>query len=237
MLNFAALDSTNTRAGTAPAWTAVRAATQSAGRGRTRGRRWISDAGGLWLSAVVPCPGPRADWEILPLAAGWALLGVLRELGVADVRLRWPNDLMAGRRKLAGLLVERYTADTAVIGIGLNVFNQPERADPSVADLTARLADLSPGVGSLDEITALILRALRRMHEVLLRRGFADIAAELNVAWSKPRRVALTLQGHASPFDGHFQGIDAQGRLRVTTEAAGPCAYDATQVALLRELP
>jgi BirA family biotin operon repressor/biotin-[acetyl-CoA-carboxylase] ligase len=230
------LDSTNTFAGQQPAWTAVRAGTQTGGRGRTRDRQWISDEGGLWLSAVLPCPGARAKWEILPLAAGWAIIGALREFGVPDLRLRWPNDLMVGRRKLAGLLVERYRPDTAVVGVGLNVLNFPELANPALAGQTARLSDLVPGAHTVDDAARLVLRALRRMHVMLLGAGFRTIADELNQAWGRPRRVEITLAGRAHTFDGYFQGVDQHGRLRIATERDGPCVYDAAQVALLREL-
>lgn len=233
---FDEIDSTNTRAGPQPAWTAVRARTQRGGRGRTNDRKWISDEGGLWLSAVLPCPGARAKWEILPLAAGWAIIGALREFGVTDLRLRWPNDIMVGRRKLAGLLVERYRPDTAVVGVGLNVSNFPELANPELAGQTARLGDLVPGAHTIDDAARLVLRALRRMHALLLSEGFRSIADELNLAWGRPRHVEITLNGRAHTFDGYFQGIDQHGRLRVATERDGPCTYDAAQVAKLREL-
>jgi BirA family biotin operon repressor/biotin-[acetyl-CoA-carboxylase] ligase len=230
-----AVPSTNPLAGRLPAWHAVRAETQTAGRGRT-GRHWVSDTGGLWLSAVLPCPGPLARWTILPLAAGYAVLTALTELGVSDLRLRWPNDLMTGRRKLAGLLVERFTDTTAVVGLGLNIFNQPAAADPSLTTPTARLADLVPGDYTVDDIAGHMLRALARTHTALLADGFGPIAAALNRTWSEPRLVAVTLNGDRPPFTGHFQGIDDAGRLRLVTDCDGVRFYDATEVALLREL-
>lgn len=233
---FSEIDSTNTFAGPLPAWSAVRADIQTGGRGRTRGRHWTSDAGGLWLSAVLPCPGPRTDWETLPIAAGWAVLRVLRQAGVADLRLRWPNDIMAGRGKLAGLLVERFRADTAVIGVGLNISNHPESADPRLAGLTTRLDDLVPGC-TTEEMTPLLLRAFRHMHDVLSHQGFPLIADELNHDWREPRRVEVTLNGQADPFVAHFQGINSHGHLQITTPHDGLRVYAATQVALLRELP
>jgi BirA family biotin operon repressor/biotin-[acetyl-CoA-carboxylase] ligase len=230
-----AVPSTNPLAGRLPAWHAVRAETQTAGRGRT-GRHWVSDAGGLWLSAVLPCPGPRARWSILPLAAGHAVLTALAELGVSDLRLRWPNDLMAGRRKLAGLLVERFTATTAVVGLGLNIFNDPASADPSLTTPTARLADLVAGDFTVDGVAGHILRALARTHTALLTEGFGPIAAALNRTWSEPRPVAVTLNGDRPSFTGRFQGIDDAGRLRLANDCGGVCCYDASDVALLREL-
>lgn len=232
----ASTSSTNQLAARLPAWHAVRADTQTAGRGRT-GRHWTSDAGGLWLSAVLPCPGPREPWAVLPLAAGWALIEALAELSPADLRLRWPNDILCGPRKLAGLLVERHTADTAVVGIGLNVFNSPESATPALRGATTRLADLAPlGDHTLDDIAALVLHSLARAHALLLDGQFPRLATDLNRAWATPRLVALTLAGQPAACIGRFLGIDSRGHLLLADRAGTTHTYDATRVALLREL-
>ena len=228
--------STNALAARLPAWHAVRADTQTAGRGRT-GRHWVSDRGGLWLSSVLPCPGPRATWELLPLAAGWALIAALAELGAENLRLRWPNDILCGPRKLAGLLVERHTADTAVVGIGLNVFNHPETAAAELAGATTRLADLAPvGNHSLDDIAGVVLRALAVAHGALASGDFPLVAEELNRSWREPRQVALTLADEARPATGVFLGIDTQGHLRLRREDGTVQTYDSHRVALLREI-
>ena len=227
--------STNLLARTLPAWNALRARTQTAGCGRT-GRHWVSDEGGLWLSAVLPCPGPRDRWAILPLAAGHAVITALTELGASGLRLRWPNDIMIGDRKLAGLLVERFTDDTAVIGIGLNIFNHPETAVPSLDTPTARLADLVSGDYPIDTVAGQILNALARTHAGILTDGFAPVATALNRSWSEPRVVSITLNDGRPPFTGHFQGIDDHGRLRLATAGDGVRLYDATEVSLLREI-
>ena len=230
-----AIESTNSAASRHPPWSAVRAGVQTAGRGRT-GRPWVSDAGGLWLSAVLPCPGDRARWSILPLAAGWAIITALEKLGVPALRLRWPNDIMSGRRKLAGLLIERFQDDSAVVGIGLNVTNAPEAVDPSLVGSTARLADLiEPGL-CMDELTDLLLVSIRRAHTMVVNNEFGVITRALNDQWSQPRLVSIRLHGHAHPFTGLFIGVDEAGRLRVATDYNGIRVYDASQVSLLREL-
>ena len=229
------LASTNSAAARLPAWHAVRADVQTSGRGRT-GRDWISDKGGLWLSAVLPCPGTVARWSILPLAAGWAIIGALNELGATSLRLRWPNDLMVGQRKLAGLLVERYTPDTAVVGVGLNVSNSPEDVDGNLASRSARLADLLPSRCELTDVAQVVLRSIRRAHTLVINGKFPIIARELNAHWAARRLVAITLHGHAHPFTGLFTGIDDTGRLQLTTDYASARFYEASQVALLREL-
>lgn len=229
------LDSTNTIARQLPAWSAVRARIQTGGRGRT-GRHWVSDEGGLWLSAVLPCPGNRSKWSILPLAAGWAIIGALHELGARALRLRWPNDIMSGPRKLAGLLVERYNPETAVVGLGINVFNTPESADTGLAGATARLADLAPGSYTLDDVARLILRSIGHAHALIRDDRFREIADALNLHWARPREVSVTLTARGETFTGTFHGIDEHGRLRLTTERCGCRCYDAAQIALLREI-
>ncbi len=235
LCEFDELGSTNSFAAQLPAWTAIRADTQTEGRGRVAARRWISDTGGLWLSMVVPCPGARAKWAILPLAAGWAIVSALRDFGVSGARLRWPNDILIGRRKLAGILVERHRDDTAVIGVGMNVFNSPEECDDALAGMTARLADLVPGAYDLDAVTRRVLHAVHRVHIELLDRGFRRIADELNGSWQTARRVRVTLAGREHVIDGDFIGVDQQGRLRIHTARDGVAVFDATEVALLRE--
>lgn len=229
------VDSTSRYVARLPAWTAVRANTQTRGRGRTPERRWASDTGGLWLSAVVPCPGDRATWQILPLAAGWAVRTALRTLGVEGARLRWPNDIMVGRRKLAGLLVERFTADTAVVGIGLNITNDPGRVSPELAGAATRLADLLSDAPGVDAVAGVVLGALSHAHALIIEAGFGVIADDLNQAWREPRRIRITFAAGSHSMDGEFRGIDHQGRLRLAT-GIETRTYDAAQISLLREL-
>ena len=119
--------STNDLARALPPWHIAVCRVQTGGRGRFN-RKWIGEEGGLWASFNVPLDTPAdaadgVDWGHLPLVAGLALLSMLRGMGLDSVRLRWPNDLLAGKSKLAGILVERPAAHMAVIGIGINIFN------------------------------------------------------------------------------------------------------------------
>jgi BirA family transcriptional regulator, biotin operon repressor / biotin---[acetyl-CoA-carboxylase] ligase len=105
-------------------WTVVVAEEQTAGRGR-RGRPWQSPRGNLHLSVLVPRPS-RIDTEALGLVSllvGTVVARALEEWRVA-ARLKWPNDVRVGGRKLAGILVEGLTSSGTtrlVIGIGVNV--------------------------------------------------------------------------------------------------------------------
>jgi len=230
------VDSTNAHAALLPPWVAVRAQTQTAGRGRAPGRAWVSDRGGLWLSAVLPCPGPRSRWETLPLAAGWAVVKAVRERGVPGARLRWPNDVMVEGAKLAGVLVERHSPETAVVGVGLNIFNRPEQTDADLAGQCTTLSHFVGGQFSVDQIALEVLRALQVAHGMLVAGRFAEIADELNSAWGGLRHVEVTFNRGERPTIGVFHGVDQHGRLRLTTNAHGLHAYEATQIELFREL-
>ena len=154
--------------GGAPAGSAVVAEEQVGGRG-SRGRDWASPRGGLWLS-VLARPA-AAGLELLSLRAGLAVAEALDQVGLADrMQLKWPNDLMLGHRKAGGILCEARWQGTApawvVIGLGLNVTNQPTaalettatclaRSEPSltaaalVAPMVAALRAVDPGAGPL----------------------------------------------------------------------------------------
>ena len=231
---FAEVTSTNALAAHLPPWSAVSAGVQTAGRGRS-GRHWVSDQGGLWLSAVVPTPGDPAHWAVLPLAAGWAVLSVVRARGVAAARLRWPNDILVGRQKLAGILVDRFSADAAVVGIGLNVVNRPETAEIALADQIARLADLLPEAPPTAALLVRLLAALTREHHRLETGDIAGLCRDLNNAWLY-RHVHVTITGGQGAINGHLDGIDAHGSLLVSNPAGGVRVFPVHRVELLREI-
>ncbi|QEY30930.1 biotin--[acetyl-CoA-carboxylase] ligase [Synechococcus sp. RSCCF101] len=136
--------------------TAVVAARQRWGRGQAS-RRWISPAGGVWLSAALPwCERPSAMADP-GLAVAEGLARQLERLGVR-AELKWPNDLQVGGRKLAGLLPRLLWRGAAVrlarIGVGLNGNNAAPPGAVAVKEL------LAPARLGTAELTARVLRAL-----------------------------------------------------------------------------
>ena len=126
--------------------TVVVADEQTGGRG-SRGRAWRSPRGGLWLSLLLR-PRSSVGVELLGLRAGLAVAAALEQLGVGlPVRLKWPNDLMLGERKVGGILCEaRWQGDAlgwVVVGLGLNVANA---IPPELADTAMALAECLPGM-------------------------------------------------------------------------------------------
>ena len=202
------VDSTQILARVRPAWSAVVAEEQRCGRGQ-RERSFVSDRGGLYLSAVLPYSGDALRSRGFALAVGWTVREALLALGVDGLRLRWPNDLMIGSRKVGGILVEQGTRATIVVGIGLNVTNQPWLAAPELRAIACSLAESAPqDLPARSVLIAALLGALRRAYVRFELFGFAGVLTRLNRSWGEPREVVLELaNGVAPPMRGKFAGI------------------------------
>jgi BirA family biotin operon repressor/biotin-[acetyl-CoA-carboxylase] ligase len=216
-LHLRATDSTSTRArelalGGAPHGTLVTAAEQSAGRGR-QGRTWTAPAGRALLMSLVLRDPPK----LLPLAAAVAVADVCGP----DARIKWPNDVLVGGRKAAGILVEgRPFAGWAILGIGLNVAVRREDFPPGLRDSATGLgrepADLEPALAEL-------LRALERR---LAQEGDALLSA-----W-RERDALLGREIAWGEGTGVAAGVDAEGRLLVELPDGGTASLHAGEVHL-----
>jgi BirA family biotin operon repressor/biotin-[acetyl-CoA-carboxylase] ligase len=222
------IDSTNARlllAGPPPQARALAclAEFQSSGRGR-RGRRWVSPPGaGVCLSVAWQFDRQPPKFASLGLVAGLAVRDALKELGVAAIMIKWPNDLVVGNRKLGGVLVEMRAEGNgpalAVVGVGIN-FRLSQRAESEIREtgglpataLAAAFGDtVLPG---RNRVASAILSALVPALERFGREGPGDLVA----AWREAdalvgRQVAVEL-GQERVF-GRALGIDADGSLRV----------------------
>jgi BirA family biotin operon repressor/biotin-[acetyl-CoA-carboxylase] ligase len=93
---------------------------QEKGRGRLE-RVWSSPAGGIWLSVILRPDTSSERISLLPLIAGNAVANTLNKLYKIDARVRWPNDILIGGRKVSGVLTELDTDEKfAIVGIGIN---------------------------------------------------------------------------------------------------------------------
>lgn len=124
----------------APHGAALRARIQTAGRGQ-RAHTWCSPVGGLYLTVLIRPEVPRTALPALPVACALGVLDALREVGCPRARLKWPNDIVVGHRKLAGILTELASSEEgpfAVCGIGVNM------EAPAIAQGDGCVAALSP---------------------------------------------------------------------------------------------
>jgi BirA family biotin operon repressor/biotin-[acetyl-CoA-carboxylase] ligase len=167
----ASIDSTSNRLkalarGGAPEWTAVLADVQTGGRGR-EGRTWVSPPGGLYLSVLLR---PRFEKVgLLPLAAGVAVAEAAGELGVRT-ELKWPNDVLASGRKVAGILSEAASGAAGVewvaLGIGVNVSQDVTLPPELRGDVTSLAAEGAREV-SVRAVAAAVLARLAVGYDAL----------------------------------------------------------------------
>ena len=224
-VHFRLTDSTNARArqlavAGAPHGTLVTATEQSAGRGR-QGRVWSAPAGRALLCSLVVREPPR----LLPLAAGVAVAEVVEVVGARgparDAQIKWPNDVLVGRRKVAGILVEgRPQEGWAVVGIGVNVALRAR-------DFPAELQDRAGTLGlAPDAIEPTLEKLLGRLEKWLTAPANEVLGAvrERDALLGRPVRWA--------GGQGTGAGIDGDGRLLVANEA-GTVALDAGEVHLV----
>jgi BirA family biotin operon repressor/biotin-[acetyl-CoA-carboxylase] ligase len=212
---YGAIASTQDAADGLPPWTAVAAESQTAGRGQWQ-RTFTSDRGGFYLTAVLPFDGDALRWSGFALAVGWSIAWRFQARGIASVRLRWPNDLMIGDRKLGGILVDQGGAGTLRVGLGLNVANRPWLHDPGLHATACRLADFAREEQlGFEALLPPVLGALRSAHFGFSHGGLAAFAEALNLSWGEAREVRLEMaKGAPSPeVSGLFHGILPNGDL------------------------
>ena len=219
------VDSTNARllalaTGGAPHGTLLAAEWQTCGRGR-RGRHWLGVLGAsLAFSLLWRFERPLAQLSGLSLAVGVALVRAMRALGAAGVGLKWPNDVLLGEDKLAGILIE-LSGDmlgpaAAVIGIGINL----RAGEQLTGQLRVPVADLETACGRrLDRNAALaaVARELAGVLEVFDRHGFAAFRDEW-LAWHAWQgRPVDVLGADGRVLQGLAVGVDDQGALLLDT--------------------
>jgi BirA family transcriptional regulator, biotin operon repressor / biotin---[acetyl-CoA-carboxylase] ligase len=166
---------------------------QTEGRGR-RGRAWTAPPGTALLFSVVLRPRlPVARWPEIPLAAGCAVAeGVERAAGVATV-LKWPNDVLVGCRKVAGILAEGVAGTSSplvVLGVGVNVSQGEADWPPELAGRARSLAGLATPVTRAELLSAVLAR-LEAWYGSLLEEGFEPVRAAWRLRGLLGARVAL----------------------------------------------
>ena len=220
ILVFDSIDSTNAealraieRGQTAPFL--VLAERQTAGRGR-RGRKWASPfAENIYYSLVLRIEGGMRQLEGLSLVVGLAVMQALRELGISGAGLKWPNDVLVGQKKIAGILLELVgdPADVChvVLGVGINVNMQiTDEVDQQWTSMrleSGKVFDRNHLVGKLGAM----LQTYLSRHQL---DGFSAIQAE----WEQNHLCqgrAVSLIAGDNHIDGEVLGIDGQGALRL----------------------
>lgn len=197
--------------------TAVVALRQSEGRGRA-GRTWRS-FGTTSLAVTLIRPWPEGPERVrVPLVIGIHLARGLSALHGLDVRLKWPNDLLVGRAKLGGILVEARAHDGAgyaVIGVGLNVTTSSTALD--AAGLHGATSLLLAGAPASRLQGDQPIRDVLSILDGALASPPPDLAQSFRAVSAHAEGDTLTVSEGGRSVSGAFFGVTADGFLRLRT--------------------
>ena len=196
----------------------VLAERQVSGRGR-RGRKWVSPfADNLYYSLVLRIDGGMRQLEGLSLVVGLAVMHTLRKVGVAGAGLKWPNDVLVGNKKIAGILLELVgdPADVChvVLGIGINVNMQ------AAEEVDQQWTSVRLESGQVCDRNALAVQLSEQLQAYIQRhqdRGFSALHAEWQEGHLWQGRSVSLIAG-TNQIDGVVLGIDNQGALRLQVD-------------------
>jgi len=247
--------------GGAPEGVVLAAEEQSEGRGRM-GRAWVSPPrAALTFSLLVrpkAVPPARRGW--LPLLAGVAVATAVTAVTGVQTRLKWPNDVLAGPAKLAGILAEA-AGDAVVVGVGLNVSTEPGELPPvgpgalaatslriAVSAAPATAAPEAPATAApeapataapeREPLLIAILAGFERRYQDWCRAGGDPERSGLRAGYTElsgtiGRRVRAELPG-GQVLSGPAVGVDPDGRLLVRVSSGTVVPVAAGDVVHLR---
>ncbi len=185
---------------------------QTAGRGR-RGRQWVSPfASNIYLSLRLSISSGLGAVEGLSLAVGVAVANALDELGVDDVRLKWPNDVLWSGKKLGGILIEVVGDPSGlchlVVGLGLNLRTEKSMAD-TIDQPWVALDTIISVLPSRNRVAACLLNHIVPLLSDYEKKGFVSYRA----AWE-------SLNAHTNQKVDLFMGsLQATGLVRGVNSA------------------
>jgi BirA family biotin operon repressor/biotin-[acetyl-CoA-carboxylase] ligase len=197
-----------------PLW--ISAATQTGGRGR-RGKSWVSPPGNLYASLLLTEPSPPAIAPQLSFVTGLAVHDAVVACApglASSVKLKWPNDLLLGGRKLAGLLIEAESQPqfSVAIGIGVNCVSHPADTAYGATDLkTNGITIVAEGL-----LAKLAASINARLVQWATGTGFSSIRSDW-LARAANLGEAIMVRLPERQLTGIFEGIDADGRLLIAT--------------------
>jgi biotin-[acetyl-CoA-carboxylase] ligase BirA-like protein len=189
-----------------PVW--IVADHQTKGRGRL-GRHWVSPAGNLYTTFLSPAPVPVRDQPKLGFAFGVALCAAINAtLGDDLARLKWPNEVLIGEAKVAGLLMEGLGGGAAIaVGMGVNIVSAPGGLPYPACSMKELNQHASRPILLMNLSTE-----VARMTHLFVAEGFRPLR-ELWLARAVHVGRTVTVNRPGGPVTGRFADLDHEGRL------------------------
>lgn len=206
---------------------------QLAGRGRG-GNKWLSQKGQSILCSILLL-NETCQPEMLTLAAAVAVAEAIGRCGSKQAKIKWPNDILIGGKKVAGILVESKNSKSHfnyVIGVGINCNQKKESFPPDLHDIATSIDIESKTVCDRISLAKRLLVSFDEWLGVMTKDGKAVLDRWYELSAQLGRRV--TLQYNRRNFTGRVLGIDPQEGLIVQLENGGVRMFPAGQTAMVR---
>ncbi len=210
------------------------ASNQTSGRGQ-RGATWVSNAGeNLTFSVVYPKPSVGiSDQFLISAAVGLQIIKALMQLKINNLKLKWPNDIMADSYKIGGVLIENILQNNvigaSIIGIGLNI-NQVHFPDLPKA---ASLKNLTGTIYSTEEVLSIILEQLEKMIVSNSKSFFKNVHEDYEANLFRNNKASTFQLKDGSFIVGIILGVTSSGLLRLKVEDEEIRTFDLKEIKLL----
>ena len=214
--------------------TCIQAFDQISGRGQ-RGASWLSNAGeNLTFSVIYPSPEVSVQTQfVLSAGVGLALLDALNELKIKNLKLKWPNDIMAANFKIGGILIENILnagkIGTTIIGVGLNVNQLAFPGLPKAASLKS----LSQREFETETVLELILIHIERFLNSLKTTPALKILSRYEQELFRKNKASTFELPDRNFLTGIIKGITPAGLLKVQVEDDIIKTFDLKELKLL----
>jgi BirA family biotin operon repressor/biotin-[acetyl-CoA-carboxylase] ligase len=200
-----------------PNGTVVIAEEQTAGRGRA-GHSWHSEkTNGIYMTVLLRPPVSPQQAPLITLVTGLAVREAVIEQTGLTPDLRWPNDLLFGRKKFCGILTEMNAEQDQIhfvaVGIGINVNH--ERIPAELSRIATSLQIETQRVQSRVEIVARLLRHLETHYNRFVKEGPEAIVARFSEVSSYARGKRVRIESVSETYTGTTEGLEPSGLLRV----------------------
>ena len=192
---------------------------QSQGKGRL-GRHWESKPGmGLYFSLLLRPKMKAAIAPLTTLAVGIGMGAALRGIGLSDLIVKWPNDLLVGGRKLGGILTEMVhresDVDFLVVGVGINVAQESADFGPELQGSAISLRQARARILNRTDLLELLLPAIFGAVEGLHRQGPANVIQSWERESGMVGKSIAYVGDSGIAREGRVLGLNPQGHLRV----------------------
>lgn len=201
----------------------VTAQFQTAGKGR-RGRQWFSDPGtALMFSVLVKPKLAMDDFSMITLIMAMAVRQSLKDMDI-DTRIKWPNDIVLGDKKICGILTEALLeSKRLIVGVGINTNQEsiPQELKDSATSILLETDDCVDHDSLLDSILFNFEKLLDRLSE---SEDMTDLKSEYEEALVSLDKE-VTVLDPTGEFNGTCKGIDNKGQLIVSHEGQDTYVY------------